>query len=231
MNRISISQTRISLFLMSFTFLAKWFEIFICLFITRNIPYRDFISLLMLYLFSLFFPAIGLLIFMKNTRRTSSRWYWGIPLLVGLILNTFLRDAMFMTPFDLNADQPIYGQPFISTLPVIYKWNIIQILSPNDYVMNSMIMFLISIFFSFATALFCLSVPKEKRKIFVLPFVLALIAVLSNLIQFVVQWHPDNTSLNIFPNETLSYYSFVIFSMAILFLGLSFMGISVIYDK
>jgi hypothetical protein len=205
-----IRQTRVSLFLMSFTFLAIWFEIFICLFITRHIPYRDFINLLILYLFSLFLPAIGLLIFMKNTRRTSSRWYWGIPLLIGLILNTFLRDAMFMIPFNLNADQPIYGQPFIASFFPIFQ--------------NSTVVFLISIFFSAATALFCLYVPKEKRKKFMLPLALSIIAVLSNFIQFIVTRQPYSPS-----NETMSYYSFVIFSISILFLGLSFIVIADVF--
>lgn len=137
---------------------------------------------------------------------------------------------MFMFPFNPNADNIVYGQSFIATFPIFYKWHILEYLSPSDSVMNSMIMFSISIFFSFAAALFCLSVPEEKRKKFILPFVLSLIAVLSNLIQFIVQQHPDNPSLNVFPNETLSLYSFVIFSLAIFYLGISFIVTAVNYE-
>ncbi len=113
-----------------------------------------------LYLFSLFLPAVGLIIFMKNTRKISSRWYWGMPLLIGLILNTFLRDAMFMSPYSTNAFNLVYGQLVITTFPILYKLHILERISP----MNINLMFLISIFFSVAAALFCLSVPKEKRK-------------------------------------------------------------------
>ncbi|AKB77537.1 hypothetical protein MSHOH_1054 [Methanosarcina horonobensis HB-1 = JCM 15518] len=191
-----------------------------------KLPSLNLFNLLMLYLFSLFLPAVGLIVFMKNTRKTSSRWYWGILLLLGLILNTFLRDAMFMVPYNINAVNLVYGQPFIATFPILYKWHILERISP----MNINLMFFISIFFSVAAALFCLSVPEEKRKKFMLPFVFSLIAVLSKLIQFIVQRRPDNPSLEIFPNETMSYYTFVIFSLAIFFLGLSFIEIAVNYE-
>ena len=220
MNQISISQTRVSLFLISLTFLAILIEFVICQ-STLNLPNRDLINLLMLYLFSLFLPAVGLIVFMKNTRKTSSRWYWGMPLLIGLILNTFLRDAMFMSPYNINAVNLVYGQPFIATFPVLYKWHILEHISP----MNINLMFLISIFFSITAALFCLSVPEDKRKKFKLPFALSLIAVISNSIQFLVGRQPYSLS-----NVTISGYSFVIFSISILFLGLSFIGIAVIYD-
>lgn len=139
-------------------------ELVLCCFESFNLSSMNLFNLLMLYLFSLFLPAIGLVAFMKKTRKNSSRWYGGIPLLIGIILNTFLRDAMFMFPFNPNADNIVYGQPFIATFPILYKWHILEFLSPSDYVMNSTIMFLISIFFSIAAALFCLSIPEDKRK-------------------------------------------------------------------
>lgn len=120
---------------------------------------------------------------------------------------------MFMFPFNPNADNIVYGHPFIATFPILYKWHILEFLSPSDYVMNSTIMFLISIFFSIAAALFCLSVLEDKRKKFMLPFALSLIAAFSNLIQFIVQRPPENISPNIFSNETMSFYSFFIFSL------------------
>jgi hypothetical protein len=133
---------------------------------------------------------------------------------------------MFMFPYDINAVNLVYGQPFISIFsPTLYKWHILEYLSPRDSVINSMILFLISIFFSVATALFCLSVSEEKRKKFKLPFALSLIAVLSNLIQFLVGHQPYSPS-----NVTISYYAFVIFSISILFLGLSFIEIAVNYE-
>lgn len=164
MNRISISQTRISLFLISLTFLALWIEFIICNFIILNISNRDLIGLLSLYLFSLFLPAVGLLVFMKNMRKTSSRWYWGIPLLIGLILNTFVRDSIFMRPFNLYAINLVYGQPFIATFPIFYKWHVLESLPYGGHKMNLIIMNFISIFFSLAAALFCLSVPEKKEK-------------------------------------------------------------------
>jgi hypothetical protein len=218
MNQISIRQTRVSLFLISLTFLAMSIELVICQLEFENMPSMSLFNLLILYLFSLFLPAVGLLVFMKNTRRTSSRWYWGIPLFLGLVLNTFLRDAMFMNPFDSRAVNLVYGQPFIANFLTLY-----------DFLVNPNIMFLISSFFSVSTALFCLSVPEGKRKKFMLPFALSLIAVLSNLIQFMVGWAVENHALNIsFSSETMSisYYSFVIFSVAIFFIGLYFIVIA-----
>jgi hypothetical protein len=230
MNQISISQTRVSLFLISLTFLAILIEFVICQF-KLNLPNRDLINLLMLYLFSLFLPAVGLTVFIKNTRNISSRWYWGLPLLIGLILNTSLRDFMFMFPFDPRpfTDNLIYGQPFLTTFPIFYKWHILELMPYGHYKMNFAIMNFISIFFSAATALFCLSVPEEKRKKFMLPFALSIIAVLSNFIQFIVGWTIQNRSFS-YELNYISSTSFSIYSMAILFLGLSFIGIAVIYD-
>lgn len=218
MNRISMRQTRVSLFLISLTFLAMWIEFIICNFITLHMPYREFINLLMLYLFSLFLPAAGLLVFMKNNRRISSRWYWGIPFLMGLILNTFLRDFMFMVPFSPYAVNLFYGQPFIATFPILYKWHILESLSPNDSIVNSTVLFFIYIFFSISVALFCLSVPEEKRKKLMFPFALSLIAAFLNLIRFILEW--------ITVESIVTYYSFLISSIATLIIGLCFMVIA-----
>lgn len=205
MNQVSIRQTRVSLFLISLTFLAMWIEFIICNFITLNMPYRDLINLLTLYFFSLFLPAVGILVFIKNTRRISPRWYWGIPFLIGLILNTFVRDLMFMVPFNPYAVNLFYGQPFLS----------------NFVTFDSTTIGIITIFFPVAVALFCLSVPEEKRKKMMLPFALSLIAVFSNLIYFIVIW----TTVE----STVAYYSFWVSSIAVFILGLSFMVIAYIF--
>lgn len=228
MNQISIRQTKVSLFLISLTFLAMSIELVLCTFEQlAELPSLNLFNLLMLYLFSLFLPAVGLIVFMKNTRKTSSRWYWGIPLLIGLILNTFLRDAMFMSPYSINAVNLVYGQPFIATFPILYKWHILEHISP----MNINLMFLISIFFSITAALFCLSVPEEKRKKFMLPFALSLIAALSNLVQFIVDWTVQFTAYNMsFLQEIILQLCFVIFSTSILYLGFSFVRIATIYE-
>lgn len=232
MDRISISQTRLSLFLISLTFLAIWI-LFICSFITWDFP---LINLFLLYLFSLFLPAVGLLVFMKNIRKTSSRWYWGVPLLIGLILNTFVRDVRFMLPksvIEKGFWAFFYGQSFITNFPIFLKWHIIEPVPYGEgYQMNFIIMNFISIFFSLAAALFCLSVPEEKRKKMMLPLGLSLIAAFSNLIYFIVE-----SMKTVIINSSFSTYSFVsdssfvISSIATLILGLSFVRVASIYDK
>ena len=202
MNRISIRQTRVSLFLISLTFLAMWIEFVICNFITLNMPYRDLINLLALYLFSLFLPAVGILVFIKNTRRISPRWYWGVPFLIGLILNTFVRDFTFMVPFNPDAVNLFYGQPFLS----------------NFVTFDPTTKDIIAIFFSAAVALFCLSVPEEKRKKLMLPFALSLIAAFSNLIHFIVGW----TTVK----SIVVYYSFLVSLIASLIIGFYFLVIA-----
>lgn len=216
MNRISISQTKLSLFLISLTFFAWWIEAFVCMFITWNMPNPPLINLLSLYLFSLLLPAVGLLIFMKNTKKTSSRWYWGIPFLIGLILYTFIRDFSFMRPLEPGVlFQFTYGQSFIASFD---KWHLLERRSiATDPFINS-----ISIFFSLASALFCLSVPEEKRKKMMLPLGLSLVAALSNMILFVEYSMKNPGDVPIF---------FYIYSIAILILGLSFIRVAVIYDK
>jgi hypothetical protein len=223
MGRISINQTRWSLFLISLTFLAMWIEFFICNFFTMNMPNSNFMNLVLLYLFSLFLPAVGLLVFMRNIRIVSSRWYWGIPFLIGLILNTFVRDLTFMTPFRPgDIFQFVYGQPFIASFFPIFH---------NSTVMMPIVN-LISIFFSLSAALFCLSVPEEKRKKFMLPFALSIISSFANIILFIIvsmQKTIINSSFSTY--TSLTEITFVIFSIAIFILGLSFIRVAVIYDK
>lgn len=215
MNQISTNPTKFALLLISSTFFAWWIEAFICSFIW-NIPYRDLICLLSLYLFSLFLPAVGLLVFMKNTKKTSSRWYLGFPLLLGLILNTFIRDFIFMRPLEPGALWVLtYGRPFIATFD---KWNLLE----RSSISTSPVINSISIFFSLSVALFCLSVPKEKRKKMSLPFVLSLITAISNLFLYVEFLMRGNRAV---PNF------FFVYSIAILILGFSFIRLAYTYDK
>jgi len=233
MGQISINQTRWSLFLISLTFLAMWIEFFICNFFTMNMPNSNFMNLVLLYLFSLFLPAVGLLVFMRNIRIVSSRWYWGIPFLIGLILNTFVRDLTFMAPFRPgDIFQFVYGQPFIATFPILYNWNILEPVSyPPGYKVTEYIG-LISIFFSLSAAFFCLSVPEEKRKKFMLPFRLSIISSFANIILFIVGLMRTTIINSSFSTFTfLTEITFVIFSIAIFILGLSFIRVAVIYDK
>lgn len=222
MHRISISQARLSLFLISLTFLAIWI-LFICSFITWDFP---LINLFLLYLFSLFLPAIGLLIFMKNIRKNSTRWYWGVPLLIGLILNTFVRDVMFMLPksaIEKGFWAFFYGQSFITNFPIFLKWQIIEpVIYGEGYKMNFTAMNFISIFFSLAAALFCLSVPKEKRKKMMLPFGLSLVTAFSNTILF-AEYSIRN------PGDVPIFY--YVYSISIVVLGLSYIRAAINYDK
>lgn len=216
MNRISISQERLSLFLISLTFFAWWIEAFVCMFITWNMPDPPLVNLLSLYLFSLILPIIGLLVFMKNTKKTSSRWHWGIPLLIGLILYTFIRDFLFMRSFEPGAlFQFTYGQSLVSSFD---KWDLLK----HSSVATSPIINFISVFFSLASALFCLSVPEEKRKIMMLPFVLSLVTAFSNTILFVEYSIRNPGDVPIF---------FYVYSISIIVLGLSYVRVSIIYDK
>lgn len=235
MNRISISQEKLSLFLMSFAFLAWWILLFICM-IIWGMHDSDFINLLLLYLFSLFLPAAGLLVFMKYTRTTSSRWYWGIPFLIGILLNTILRDLKYMRPLDIHDEfQFVYGQPFLVTFPIFYKWHILEPLPYGlvGYQLNFTFMNLISISFSVTAALFCLSVRKEKRKKMMLSFWLSLIAVLSNIIFFIAESMREtfvsHSSFSIY--NFVSSYSFLIYSIVTIILGLSFVRLAIVYDK
>ncbi|MDK2833740.1 MAG: hypothetical protein PWR29_1350 [Methanolobus sp.] len=80
MKYMSLKRTAFSLFLISFTFLAVWIlggitTFFFPPFIQRSIISLEtfqHVSLVLLYVFSLFIPAVGLLFFINDIRKSSS---------------------------------------------------------------------------------------------------------------------------------------------------------------
>jgi hypothetical protein len=211
MKKISIMQTGFPLLLISFTFLAMWILGAISLVLApfvRNLvlPLETsrHIYLLLIYLFSLFLPAVGLLLFMNKIRRSSSRWYLGIPLFIAVFLITFLRDSMAMAPF--------YG---ISFIPAYDSLHILDSQAGKTF---------ISIFFSLSSLLFTLSVPENKRKIMVTPFRISIFAsasiIIYNLVDFLSRSY-------ISANQIFG----ILHVLGIFFLGLSLVWVAVNYDK
>jgi hypothetical protein len=204
MNRVSISQTNLSLFLISSTFLASWITMFIATLVHTIFTFSvtALPTYLFLYLFSLLFPAFGLLSFMKNARKSSPRWYWGIPLFIGLFLITFVRDSMVLSFYS--------DQTFIDAFD---NWGILQ---------SAPIRIFISIFFSLASALFCLSVPKEKINKMMLSFKLSIVAALPVMIYFIDYLIRGNLA-----NSNI----YGIHMIVIFFLGLSFVRVAINYER
>ncbi|MDW7731955.1 MAG: hypothetical protein SCH66_05955 [Methanolobus sp.] len=197
MDGVSTVKINIPLFLMSFGFMAMWISGFISTFISSS-----FVYLCSLYLFSLFLPAIGVLLFMKNMKTGSSRRYWGVPFLLGLFLITFLRDSMIM-PF-------FYDGSFISTF------------DRRGFLGYDSIRYPAMIFFPLSSAVFCMSVPNGKRNVMILPFVLSIISALLMFFFFADYVSSGNGSMN-----SSLFAGHVIF---IFLLGLSFLWLSVNYD-
>jgi len=127
-----------------------------------------------------------------------------------------------------------YGKSFITNFPIFLKWHIIEPVSNGTgYIMDFTIMNLASILFSLTVALFCLSVPKEKRKKMLLPLGLSLVALLSNITGFIAQSMITDANANSsgITYLSLSESSMHVYSIAILTLGLSFMRLAVTYEN
>lgn len=165
MNIRSIKRSGLYLYMISFTFLAMWIIGIISLgfseYLPSNIEKPMFLSLL--YLLSLIFPAFGLIIFMNSIKNNSPRWYWGIPLLVSIILITLNRDN--------NIMNVVYEISFISKYAEIS-----HILTSNFFKYS------VQIVFSFSMMLFALSVPENKRDKMLFPFRIALFTLACDVI-------------------------------------------------
>lgn len=178
MNKPSIKKPGFHVFLISFVFLAMWILGAISLVLApfvRNLvlPLETsrHIYLLLVYVFSLLLPAVGLLFFMNDIKGSSPRWYLGIPLFVAVFLITFLRDSMAMASF--------YG---ISFIPAYDSLHILDSQAGKAF---------IATFFSLSSSLFTLSVPENKRKIMVTPFRISIFVsasiIIYNLVDFLTK--------------------------------------------
>lgn len=155
----------------------------------------------LLYLFSLLLPAIGLLLFMSSARENSTRWYWGVPLLIGLFLITFLRDNMAANFF--------------------YEWSFISTFDTFNLLETAPLRISIMIFFSLASVLFCLSADNGVRTKMRIPLMLSIISSLIVIIFFM-----DHLARGALANSSL----YGIHVIVILFIGLSFLWLA-IYDS
>ena len=143
MNIKFIRSPEIYLILISFTFLAMWISNIISFFYSSDILY-----LVSKYLFSLIIPTIGLILYLNYIRTRSSTWYLGLPLFIGMILISFLRDSAI-----------VYGEiPF----SLIRQYDTSHLLDQTSVGRS------IEIFFALSSLSFALSVPKNmKRKMYV----------------------------------------------------------------
>lgn len=179
-NKASIKKPGFYLFLISLTFLAMWILGAISLILSPlisklliSLELSRYIYIFLLYLFSMFLPAVGLAFFMNSIRISSSKWYWGIPLLIAMVLMTFLRD-------DLNL---VYDPSFIS------------LYDRSSFLGSMATKAFIQIFFSLSALLFVLSVPESKGKLMKMPFKVAIVASASIIIYHSVEFFvyiPEN---------------------------------------
>ncbi|WP_321428542.1 hypothetical protein [uncultured Methanolobus sp.] len=212
----SINLMKLSIILISFTYFAMWITNIISTLLSYplvSVGMTDLFAFILLYLFSLALPAIGLLIFMKHTKENSTRWYWGIPLLIGIFLITFYRDNTLMPV--------LYSESFIASFDI---WNI---LDPRP------IIYLIIIFLSLASAMFCLSVPEEKRNNMKLPLMISIFAAIFIIIFSIISLIEASTYNSFFPNSLfyINAYFYAAHAILILILGLSFVRVAIKYNQ
>lgn len=182
MKRINIKQIEYPLILISFAFLALWLlgAFYVLLSPLEAVSLLSFkeaqpIYIFLMYTFSLIIPTIGLLIFMKDNMKKSSRWYFGIPFLVSIFLMTLLRDEKYMSMF--------FEISYISTYDV------------SEFLSSKTGQALINIFFSSASVSFILSVPKNKKEIMKIPLIVSIITAASIII-FYLAYLPFNTTID-----------------------------------
>ncbi|WP_321420193.1 hypothetical protein [uncultured Methanomethylovorans sp.] len=199
MNIKFIKSPEFYLILISFTFLAMWISNIISFFYSSDILY-----LISKYLFSLIIPTIGLILYLNYIRTRSSTWYLGLPLFIGMILISFLRDGAIL-----------YGEiPF----SLIRQYDTSHLLDQNSVVRS------IEIFFALSSLSFALSVPKDtKRKMYVpiriSAFTVACITI-ATIIQLIVKQYQNYAAYLWFSNV-----------LGLLFFGLSLIWIAVNYEK
>lgn len=194
-----IKYPEIYLILISFTFLAMWISNIISFFYSSDILY-----LVSKYLFSLIIPTIGLILYLNYIRTRSSTWYLGLPLFIGMILISFLRDSAI-----------VYGEiPF----SLIRQYDTSHLLDKTSVGRS------IEIFFALFSLSFALSVPKDmKRKMYV-PIRISAFAVACITIATVLQ---------LIVKQYQNYAAYLWFSnvLGLFFFGLSLIWIAVNYNK
>lgn len=156
MKLMPVNRTGSSLLMVASTFLS----VLITFLFSGLLPFPVYVSLL--YIFSLFLPAFGILVFMSSTRMISARWHWGVPLFISLAPMTLLRDNMFTGM--------LYGRAFISTFDT---WGFLDAAPSRAFILT---------FYSLASVLFCLSAPEGKRSEMRIPLMFATTASASIII-------------------------------------------------
>lgn len=199
MNIKFIKSPEFYLILISFTFIAMWISNTISFFYSS-----DIVHLVSKYLFSLIIPTIGLILYLNYIRTRSSTWYLGLPLFIGMILISFLRDGAI-----------VYGEiPF----SLIRQYDTSHLLDQNSVVRS------IEIFFALSSLSFALSVPKDmKRKMYV-PI---------RISAFTVACITIATVLQLMVKQYQNYAAYLWFSnvLGLLFFGLSLIWIAANYNK
>ena len=199
MDKIPFKKPGIYLIPISSTFLAMWISNILSFFYSSDLLY-----LACKYLFSLIIPTIGLILFLNSTITRSSTWYLGLPLFIGMILISFLRDGAI-----------VYGEiPF----SFIRQYDTSHLLDQNSIARY------IEIFFALSSLSFALSVPKDmKRKMYV-PI---------RISAFTVACITIATVLQLMVKQYLDFAAYLWFSNVLgnFFFGLSLIWIAVNYDK
>lgn len=182
MKKINLKKIELSLSLISFTFLALWLigALYLVVLPFEGVPLLSFESLqpiyiFLMYMFSLIIPVFGLLVFMKDNRKCSPRWYFAFPFLVAIFLMTLLRDEKYMSMF------------FETSYILIY--DVSGILSSKKG------QALISAFFSLASVLFILSVPERKKEIMKISYIVSVITTAS-VVTFYLAYLFFNTTID-----------------------------------
>ncbi|MFA0821394.1 MAG: hypothetical protein ACC612_00700 [Methanomethylovorans sp.] len=211
MNIKFIKCPEVYLILISFTFLAMWILGTISLAL-GSLVHNSLVALetsrqiylLLLYIFSMLFPAIGIILFTYTVKKSSARWYWGIPLFIAVFLITFLRDNIYMVQF--------YNISFISAYD---KLHVLDSQTGKAF---------ISIFFALSSLLFTLSVPENRRKTMVMPLRMAILASASIIIYNIV-----DLSSKIYVSEAQIFG--ILHVLGVFLFGLSLVRVAINYDK
>lgn len=198
-NKIPIKKPGMYLILISSTFLAMWISNILSFFYLSDLLY-----LACKYLFSLIIPTIGLILFLNSTRTRSSTWYLGLPLFIGMILISFLRDGHIL-----------YGEiPF----SFIRQYDTSHLLDQDSIVRY------IEVFFALSSLLFTLSVPKDMKKKMYIPLRISMVTVfcitIATVLQLIVKQYLDFAAYLWFFNVLGNF-----------FFGFSLIWIVINYDK
>ncbi|MDK2948294.1 MAG: hypothetical protein PWQ63_1454, partial [Methanolobus sp.] len=211
LKNIIYNKSRLSLLLISLTYLSLWILGFMSFFISPLIRHSfispeapRYIYLSIFYITSLFLPAAGLVFFIENIRSGSSIWYLGIPLFVSIFLITFQRDNMYMSS--------LYSVSFIPAYDSLHVLG------------SKTVMVFVSILFSLSSVMFTLSVPEEKRLLMKVPLIISIVMTASISIYFLV----DTLSKTYISENQLFGFLHI---LTVLFFGLSLVWVAVKYEN